>query len=86
MQIAVQDLEYDTDPVEDVHANYEYIDPIDLHPDELEDDEWVNSTCIEHITSEFNRSSTPIGTEDLKVRDIFKSKVKLLQAITKWFI
>jgi len=37
---------------------------------------------MEHITSEFNRSSIPTGTEDLKMGEIFESKVKLLQAIT----
>ena len=69
-----------------MQANNEYVEPIDLHPDELEGDDWVNSTCVEHITSEFNRSSIPTGTGDLKMGDLFESKVKLLQAITEWSI
>ena len=52
MQVATQDL--DTDQVENVQANNEYLEPIDSHPDKLEDDDWVNSTHVEHITSKFN--------------------------------
>ena len=55
--------------------NNKYIEPTDPHLEELEDDNWVNLTHVEHITSEFNRSITPIGTEDLKVGDIFESKL-----------
>jgi len=54
-----------------------------LHPDELQDDSWVSSTYMKNITVEFNMSTTPTATEDLKVGDIFESKVKLLQVITK---
>ena len=59
MQVAAQDLEDDTNKVEDVHANNEYVEPIVSHPDEFGDDDWENSTRVEHITSEFNRSTTP---------------------------
>ena len=38
------------------------------------------------ITIEFNRFTTPTAIEDLKVGDIFESKVKLLQVITEWSI
>jgi len=41
---------------------------------------------VEHISSEFNRLIAPIATNDLKVGDIFESKVELLQEITKWSI
>jgi len=39
---------------------------------------------VENIAYEFNKSTTPTATEDLKVRDIFESKVKLLRVITVW--
>ena len=32
MQVAVQDLEDDTDQVENVQANNEYVKPVDQHP------------------------------------------------------
>ena len=82
----MRDLEDDTDQVKDVQANNEYVELEDLHPNEFEDDDWVNSTRVENITSEFNKPTTPTATEDLKVNDIFASKVKLLQAITEWSI
>ena len=41
---------------------------------------------MKNITTEFNRYTTPTATEDLKVGDIFESKVKLLEAITEWSI
>ena len=41
---------------------------------------------MENITFKFNRVTTPTVIEDLKVGDIFESKVKLLQAITEWSI
>ena len=40
------------------------------YPNEFEDDDWVNLTRVEHMTSEFNRSTTPTATGDLKVRCI----------------
>ena len=52
----------------------------------MEGDDWVNSTCTEHITFELNRFSAPTRTDNLKVGDIFESKVKLMQAITEWSI
>ena len=58
MQVTMQDLEYDTDQNEGVQANNGYVEPIDSHLDKMEDDDWVNVTCVEHITS---RSLT--GTE-----------------------
>ena len=54
MQVATQDLEYDTNHVENVQANNEYVEPIDSHPDKLKDDDWANLTHVEHITSKFN--------------------------------
>ena len=60
-----QDLEDDNDQVENVHANNEYVKPIDSHPDEFEDDDWVNSTRVEHISSKFSRLITPPSTDDL---------------------
>jgi len=41
---------------------------------------------VQSITSELNKSTTPTDTKNLKVGDIFESKVKLLQAITEWLI
>ena len=41
---------------------------------------------MENITFEFNKFAIPTATEDLKVGDIFESKVKLLQAIVEWSI
>ena len=55
MQLALQDLDYDNDEGGVVQANNEYVEPIDPHPDKLEGDDWVNSACVEHITSEFSR-------------------------------
>ena len=52
MQVAVQDLKDDTDQVEDVQANNEYVEHIDPHFDEFEDDDRVNLTHVEHITSQ----------------------------------
>ena len=69
-----------------MHANNEYVEPINLHPDEFEDDDLIYLIRFGNITSEFNRSITPTATEDLKVGDIIKSKVKLLQIITEWSI
>ena len=66
MQVAAQDLEDDTDHVEDVQAN-KYVEPIDPHPDEFEDDDWINSIRVGHISSKFNRLTTPTVTDDLKV-------------------
>ena len=86
MQVAVQNLEYNTDQAENVHANNEYVELIDSHPDEFVDYDWVNLTHIEYITLEFNRFTTPAVIEDLKVKNIFESKVKLMRAITEWFI
>ena len=86
MQIVVQDREDDIKQVEDVQANNEYIKPKDLNTAEFEDDGWVNSTYVENITSEFNKSIILTTIEDLKVGDIFELKVKLLQAITDWSI
>lgn len=74
MQIAAQDLEYDTDQV-DGYANNEYIVPEDPHPDEFEDDGGVKSTYVKNITSEFNISTTSTTIKDLKVEDIFESKI-----------
>jgi len=41
---------------------------------------------VKIITIEFNKFTTPTAIEDLKVGDIFESKVKLLQVITEWSI
>jgi len=41
---------------------------------------------VEHITSEFNRSEALTTMDDLKMGDIFESKVKMLQVITEWSI
>ena len=56
MQVAAQDLEDDTYRGEDVHANNKYVESIDFHHGEFEDDDWVNPTNVEHITFEFNMS------------------------------
>ena len=69
-----------------MQANNEYVEPVDPHSDKLEGDDWINSTHVEHITFVFKRSNAPTGTKDLKVGDIFESKVKLLQVITEWSI
>jgi len=86
MQVAAHDFEDDTDQVEDGYTNNEYVEPKNPHPDEFENDSWVNLTYVKNITSKFNRSTVHTAIEDLKVRDIFESKVKLLQAITEWSI
>ena len=75
MQIATHDLEDDTDQVDDGYTNYEYIVPEDPHPDEFEDDGWLKSTYVKNITSEFNISTTSTTIKDLKVEDIFESKI-----------
>ena len=79
MQVAKQDL--DTDQVENVHDNNEYVELTDPHFDKFEDDDWVTSTRVEHITYEFNRSKASTDTDDLKVGDIFDSKVKMLKQL-----
>jgi len=81
MQVAVQDVKDDTERVENAYTNSEYVMLEDPHPDEFQDNGWVNSTYVENITAEFNRCTTPIASEDLKIVDIFESKVKLFQAI-----
>ena len=58
-----------------MNANNESAEPIDPHPDEFEDDNWVNSTYVENITSEFNKSTTPTITEDLKVEIYLNQKL-----------
>ena len=54
MQVAAQGLKDDNEEVEIGYANNEYVEPEDLHPDELEGDGWVHSTCMENIRAEFN--------------------------------
>ena len=49
MHVAAQDLEDETNQIEDVHANNNYIEPKNSHPDEFEDDDWVNSTYMENM-------------------------------------
>ena len=61
-----------------MQANNEYVEHINLYPDEFENDDWVNSTRVEHISFEFNRLTSPTTTDDLKVGDIFEIKVELL--------
>ena len=46
MQIEVQGVKNDTKQVEDVYANNKYVKSEDPHPDELEDDGWINSTYM----------------------------------------
>ena len=46
-------------------------------------DGWVHSTCVENIRVEFNLSTVRTAIDDLKVGDIFETKVKLLEAITE---
>ena len=41
---------------------------------------------MENIWVEFNLSTVRIVTDDLKVGDIFETRVKLLEAITEWSI
>ena len=82
MQVAAQDLEDDINRGEDVQANSKYVESIDFQHGEFEDDEGKSDKCgtynfwVQYVT----------GTENLKVGDIFESKVKLLQVITEWFI
>ena len=66
MQVAAQDLEDETDQVEDGYANNEYVESKDSHPDEFEDDSWVNQTYVKNITSELNKSTVPTSIENLK--------------------
>jgi len=82
----VQSLVDDTKHDEDGYANNEYVKLEDPHPDEFEDDGWENLTYVDNITAKFNRSIAHNATENLKMRDIFKAKVKLLQVNTKWSI
>ena len=86
MLFAAQGLEDDDDHVDDGYTNNEYVEPEDPNPDKFEDNAWVNLTYVENITAEFNKYITPNATENLKVGDIFESKVKLLKVITEWSI
>ena len=86
MQVAAQSLKDNIDQVENGYASNEYVELGDLHPNKFEYDGWVNLTYAKNITSKFNRFTTPTAIEDLKVEDIFESKLKLLQAITEWTI
>ena len=61
MQLTAQDLEDNIEQIEDMQANNEYVELEDLHHDEFDDD-WINSTYMENIIFEFNRSTTPIAT------------------------
>ena len=85
MQVAAQGLENDEE-VEACYANNEYVESEDPHPDELEGDGWVHSTCVENIRAEFNLSTVRTAIDDLKVGDMFETKVKLLEVITEWSI
>ena len=79
MQVAAQGLEDDDEEVEAAYANNEYVEPEDPHPDELEGDGCVHSTCVENIMAEFNLSTVRTATDDLKVGEIFDSlKQKLI--------
>jgi len=86
MQVAAQGLEDDDEEVQAGYANNEYVEPEDPHPDKLEGDGWVHSTCVENIRAEFNLSTVRTVTDDLKVGDIFQTKVKFLEAINEWSI
>ena len=55
----------------------------DPHPDEFKDNNWVDTTIVENISAEHNRSSPPTATNDLKAGDIFELDAKLLQAISE---
>ena len=78
MQVAARGEE-----VEACYAKNESVEPEDPHSDELEVNGWVDSTYVENIRAEFNLSIVRTATDDSKVEDIFETKVKLLEAITK---
>jgi len=84
MQVAARILEDDDEEVETGYANNEYVGPKNPHPDEFEGDDWVHSTYMENIRAEFNLSIARTVTDDLKVGDIFETKIKLLEAIIEW--
>ena len=86
MQVVAQGLEDDDEEVEASYANNEYVEPDDPHPNKLEGDSWVRSTYVKNIRAEFNLSTVRTAIDDLKVGDIFETKVKLLEAITEWSI
>ena len=65
------------------YVNNEYVQLKDPYPDEFQADEYVDIIVIENITAEYNRSAPSTATNNLKVGDIFESKVKLLQAISE---
>ena len=79
MHVAEGD-ENGTDCVDSAYANNEYVEIQDPYPDEFEGEDWVNMTVVENITAEHTRCAPGNATDDLKVADIFESKVKLLQA------
>ena len=85
MHVAEGD-ENDTDWVDSAYANNEYVEIQDPYPNEFEGEDWVDMTVVENITAEHTRCAPGNATDDLKVGDIFESKVKLLQALSEWSI
>jgi len=70
----------------EMHVPIMYVELEDLHPNEFQNDGWVDSTYVKNITIKLNKSTAHTATKNLKSGDIFESKVKLLQAITDWSI
>jgi len=54
MQAAALGDKDDTKWVESENVNNEYVEIEDPHPDEFQDDGWVDSTYVKNITAEFN--------------------------------
>jgi len=72
--------------IDNAYANNEYVGLKDQYSDEFQGNDWLDMTVVENITVEHNKSDPPTTTGDLRVGDIFESKIKLLQVISEWCI
>ena len=65
------------------YVNNEYVELQNSYPDEFEGEDKVVMTVVENINVEHTRCAPSNSMNDLKVGDIFESKVKLLQAFSE---
>ena len=86
MHIVAEGDENDTKWVDNIYVNNEYAKLQDPYRDKFEGADWVDMIVVENIDIEHTRCASANSTDDLKVGDMFESKVKLLQALSEWSI
>ena len=57
-----------------------------MYLDEFEGENWNDMTVMENVSVEHTWYAPAYVTDDLKIGDIFESKVKLLRALCEWSI